>query len=96
MNKDLKNRGLNAPVIVIAVLIFGVIIGAAFVPGNAIYDASFSQKLFGYGLILGGLVWAWKSFSWLSKLIESDRALTWVQILGTIALLAVGFTILTA
>jgi len=96
MNKDLKNKGLNAPVIVIAAIIFAVIIGAAFVPGNAIYDASFSQKVFGYALIGGGLVWAWKSFSWLSGLIENDRVITWVQILGTIALLAAGFTTLTA
>jgi hypothetical protein len=96
MNKDLKNRGLNAPVIVISAIIFTVIIGAAFVPGNAVYDASFSQKIFGYALIGGGLVFAWKSFSWLSGLIDNDKLLTWIQVMGTIIVLAVGFTILTA
>jgi hypothetical protein len=96
MNKDLKNRGLNAPVIFIAVVIIGVLIGSAFVEGNAIYDASIFDKVLGYGLLIAGGLWAAKSGDWFSGMIENDRVLLWVQILGTMAILAIGFTILIA
>lgn len=94
MNKELKNRGLNAPVIFIGVVIIGVLIGAAFVPGNEIYNASLLDKVLGYGLIIGAGIWAAKSATWMDKVIKSDRLLTWAQIIGTIIFIASGMTIL--
>lgn len=94
MNKDLKNRGVNGMVIAISVIIVGVLIGSAFVSGNEIYDAPLLSKVLGYGFIVAGCVWAAKSESWLSDVIESDRVLIWAQILGTIAGIAIGMTIL--
>lgn len=95
MNKELKNRGLNAPVIAIAGLLLVVLIGSNFVEGNEIYDAPTLSKVLGYALFAFGCVWAWKSTSWLN-FIQNDLWLNFWQILGTFAIMAIGLTVLIA
>jgi hypothetical protein len=95
MNQDLKNRGLNPVVIAISVVIALVLLISPFVKGNAIYEAPLLNKILGYGLMIFGGVFAWKSEKWLD-FIESDRILLWGQILGTLALIAAGMITLVS
>lgn len=93
MKKELKNRGLNAPVIVVAAIIVLAIVVSFFTPGNAIGDAPFFNKALGTILLVGAGVYGWKSGEWFD-FIENDRIHLWVQILGTFALLLLALLVL--
>jgi hypothetical protein len=53
-----NNKGLTVPFVVIAALIASVLIGALFIPGNAVYGAPFINKLGALILVVGAVYWA--------------------------------------
>lgn len=88
--KELKERGMNLPFLVIGSFIVLTVIFSLFTD-SSIGRAPFLNKVLGLLLIMSGAVFAWQS----NKLpIKNDRVLAWVQILGTMALMALGFTVL--
>jgi hypothetical protein len=90
MNKDLKNRGVNLPVLVIGGFIVLTVLFSLFTD-SAIGRAPLVNKVLGILLILGGAVFARYSEN---LPIKNDKVLMWVQILGTMAIMALGFTVL--
>lgn len=91
---DLKNRGISLPVILISLVIVGVIGYSLFNDATSFGRAPLMNKVLGIGSGLFGLIFAFKSTSWLD-FIESDKHKLWASIVitaifGILALLLLG------